>query len=258
MAPHTLREMQWLGVRRGYQSELTDILGTGHSTVLDYLLARGTAGFVTINRYLDEKNKCIQNNDRYLLCLGLRNTIIATANTSMDFPTTMSARQHMENPAWPWAKAVRGARTLASAAPIGGDNSLLLKRPYLDALIAFIKDQPNLDVAIITEAGKDYVDAVLSAAAPELLSLCKFIWTQEDSAKFIVGGWGFGRAAKGVPHVTELMEYQSGRIFLLITRKSIQKNPTFIYHHLFLVWIAWTAWRVMRVSCCSPSGYRYC
>jgi hypothetical protein len=90
---------------------------------------------------------------------------------------------------------------------------MLLKRPHLDALMDFVQQQPNLDIAIMTGATPEYVDFVLGKTAPELLPLCKFVWTRTDKNKFFKRMNGIDY--KSLQYIPELESYRLDRIVML-------------------------------------------
>jgi hypothetical protein len=154
------------------------------------------------------------NDSRYLLCLGVCNTLLDVPTIFTDPQLEALAMWQSQNPD-PVATirhAMDVAPTLANAIPLGG-KFVFLKRPHLQDLVDYIQRQPDLDVAIITSATREFVDLVMGKAAPQLLALCKFVWTREDSEKFLRRAGG--EYYKTLQHIPELMGYQLGRILMM-------------------------------------------
>ena len=54
---------------------------------------------------------------------------------------------------------------------------------------------------------------MIGKAAPELLTLCKFVWAREDGEKFL--RYAAGEYNKTLLHIPELMGYRLGRILMM-------------------------------------------
>ena len=88
-----------------------------------------------------------------------------------------------------------------------------MPRPHLQELIAYIQQHPNLDVAIISGATREYIDTYLGMVAPALLAMCQFIWSREDKESFYKRGGG--TTYKTLEHIPELKGYRAGRILMV-------------------------------------------
>ena len=167
------------------------------------------------NCALEKSDSAHPNHDRYLLCVGVCNTLL-------DVPSVYASQDEVlllwqsENPD-PVA-TIRHAwdvlPTLPNAVPLDPTgHPVALKRPHLQELVDYIRQQPNLDVAIVTGSTREYVDRVLGKVSPELLALCTFVWTREDGKKFLSrAGYGY---RKSLHHIPELMGYRLGRILMM-------------------------------------------
>jgi hypothetical protein len=92
-------------------------------------------------------------NERYLLCLGVCNTLFDTPHVKADMVLALSL-QGVKNPQDVWQANILAARNLPTAIPLG-EQHVLLPRPHLQELIAYIQQHPNLDVAIISGATRE-------------------------------------------------------------------------------------------------------
>jgi hypothetical protein len=209
---HRQIEAEWLERPRYKSPDLLAIVG--EPTVADYLIKQGLEGFARIHDYLETKIARVQTNERHLLCLGVCNTLIEIPLMySYPFVELLSLAGRKDvDPETVLRHAMDVTPSLACAIPLS-PKIMLLKRPHLQAFIDFIKQQPNLDVAIMTGATKKYVDLVLGKAAPELLSLCKFVWMREDDDKFFKRTNGIDY--KTLQYIPELEGYQLGKILML-------------------------------------------
>jgi hypothetical protein len=150
-------------------------------------------------------------NERYLLCLGVCNTLLDTPYVKPDMVMALML-QGVENPQDAWQADILAARDLPSAIPLG-ESHVLLPRPHLQELIAYIQQHPNLDVAIISSATREYIDTYLGMAAPALLEMCQFIWSREDKNSYYKRG--AGTTFKTLEHIPELKGYRAGRILMV-------------------------------------------
>ena len=153
----------------------------------------------------------MQQNERYLLCLGVCNTLLDTPHVKPDMVMAM-ALQGVKNSQDAWQADILAARELPSAIPLG-EQHVLVPRPYLQQLIPYIKQHPNLDVAIISGATREYIDKYVGMVAPELLAMCQFIWSREDKLSYYKRG--AGTTFKTLEHIAELKGYKAGRILMV-------------------------------------------
>lgn len=213
---HQQIEAEWLERPRYKNPDLLAIVD--EQTVADYLIKEGLEGFARIHDYLQAKAARVQTNDRQLLCIGVCNTLIEIPLMYSHPFVELVALAGLKgvDPEAVLRHAVDVAPSLACAIPLS-PKIMLLKRPHLDAFIDFIKQQPNLDIAIMTGATKEYVNLVLGKAAPELLSLCKFVWMRDDDDKFFkrISGIDY----KTLQYIPELEGYQLGKILMLEQNK---------------------------------------
>lgn len=149
--------------------------------------------------------------ERYLLCLGVCNTLLDTPHVKPDMVLALSL-QGVKNPQDSWQANILAARDLPSAIPLG-ESHVLLPRPHLKELITYIKQHPNLDVAIISGATREYIDQYVGMVAPELLAMCQFIWSREDKLNYYKRG--AGTTFKTLEYIPELKGYKAGRILMV-------------------------------------------
>lgn len=153
----------------------------------------------------------MQQNERYLLCLGVCNTLLDTPHVKPDMVMAL-ALQGVKKSQDAWQSDILAARDLPSAIPLG-ESHVLLPRPHLQELITYIKQHPNLDVAIISGAAREYIDQFVGVVAPELLEMCQFIWSREDKSSYYKRG--AGTIFKTLEHIPELKGYKAGRILMV-------------------------------------------
>ncbi|HQQ64339.1 MAG TPA: NIF family HAD-type phosphatase [Pseudomonadales bacterium] len=210
---HARLEASWLEWRNPVVDELRNLVG--EDSVANYLMSQGLHGFDNINTYLEKTLTRVNANDRYLLCLGVCNTLIEIPQMYTDPMLEVLAlwQCNQQDPAAIIRNAMEVAPSLENAIPLS-QKVMLMKRPHLQTLVDFIKQQPNLDVAIVTSATREYVDMVMSKASPELLSLCTFVWTREDREKFLMNATA-NEFYKTLQNIPELMGYQLGRVLMM-------------------------------------------
>ncbi len=150
-------------------------------------------------------------NERYLLCLGVCNTLFDTPHVKSDVVLALMLRG-VKNPQDQWQADILAARDLPGAIPLG-ESHVLLPRPHLQELIAYIQQHPNLDVAIISGATREYIDKFVGMVAPELLEMCQFIWSREDEPSYYKRG--AGKTYKTLERIPELKGYRAGRILMV-------------------------------------------
>jgi hypothetical protein len=98
----------------------------------------------------------MSQNERYLLCLGVCNTLFDTPHVKSDMVLALIAARCKKSTR-PMAGRYSGRTDLPGAIPLG-ESHVLLPRPHLQELIAYIQQHPNLDVAIISGATREYID----------------------------------------------------------------------------------------------------
>jgi hypothetical protein len=202
-------EIEWLEYTNQGNAPLLQLLD--NQSPLDFIKMHGIAGLETVCGYLEERAACIQNNERYLLCLGVCNTLFDTPHVQVDMVLALTL-QGVQNPQDAWQADIMAVRNLPSAIPLG-ERHVLLPRPHLQELIAYIQQQPNLDVAIISGATREYIDKFLGMVAPELLKMCQFIWSREDKPSYYKRG--ASTTIKSLENIPELKGYRAGRILMV-------------------------------------------
>ncbi|HSC76486.1 MAG TPA: hypothetical protein VLB90_09660 [Pseudomonadales bacterium] len=209
LSNNTQQEVSWLEGNNQANAPLLELLN--NLSPLEFISDKGIAGLEILCSYLEEKAARVQNNERYLLCLGACNTLFDAPYVHADMVVAL-ALQGVENPAERWQANIVAARELPSAIPIG-KRHVLLPRPHLQELIEYIQQHPNLDVAIISGSSREYIDKFVPMVAPELLKMCQFIWSHEDLAFYHkrAGGENF----KTLEHIPELVGYKSGKILMV-------------------------------------------
>lgn len=150
-------------------------------------------------------------NERYLLCLGVCNTLLDTPHVIPDIVMALTL-QGVKNSQDAWQADILAACDLPSAIPLG-ESHVLLPRPHLQELIAYIQQHPNLDVAIISGATREYIDKFVGMVAPDLLEMCQFIWSREDKSSYYKRG--AGTTFKTLEHIPELKGYRAGKILMV-------------------------------------------
>ncbi|HQQ73717.1 MAG TPA: hypothetical protein PK031_01050 [Pseudomonadales bacterium] len=206
---NTQLEVEWLEYTNQGNAPLLQLLD--NQSPLDYIKTHGIAGLETVCGYLEERAARVQNNQRYLLCLGVCNTLFDTPHVQVDMVLAL-ALQGVQNPQDAWQADIREARNLPTAIPLG-EHHVLLPRPYLQELIEYIQQHPNLDVAIISGATREYIDKFLGMVAPALLEMCQFIWSREDKPCYYKRG--AGTTFKTLENIPELKGYRAGRILMV-------------------------------------------
>ncbi len=176
------------------------------------------------------------DNQRYLLCMGVCDTLLHVPTLYSD-PYEEALLLKLSGNPDPLAtmrQALTVVPTLPNAIPLGKKGeAMVLKRPHLQDLVEYIQQQPNLDVAIMTGAARAYVDLVMGKAAPDLLALCKFIWTRENGERFHERAGGQYR--KSLQNIPAMMGYRLGRILMmehgLVDPRELQlKISPYVYH----------------------------
>lgn len=166
------------------------------------------------NCALDEPEPAHPNHDRYLLCVGVCNTLLNVPAIYTQQEALMLWQLQNPDPMATMRHALDVLPTLSNAVSLGETGQpVVLKRPHLQELVDFIRQQPNLDVAIITSATQEFVEQVLGKISPELLTLCAFVWTRKESENFLRRAGD--QYCKSLRHIPELMGYRLGRILMM-------------------------------------------
>lgn len=202
-------EVLWLERISQGNTPLLQLLN--NKSPLEFISINGIAGMKTVCNYLLEKVARLQENDRYLLCLGVCNTLFDTPYVSAEMVLALTL-QGVKNPQEWWQAKIMATRDLPTAIPLG-ESHVLLPRPHLQELIAYIQQDPKLDVAIISGATREYIDKFMGIVAPTLLNMCQFIWSRDDEPCYYKRG--AGTTFKSLEQIPELVGYRAGRILMV-------------------------------------------